>query len=326
MNEHLYLPNIKLNSITLLSEHKDWLISWMEDLEKEVNDERVSSSLCLQGSIIEMIIYGKLKTDWVGIMDEYLISSEGEPFAYSEEYGKLLYGFSQWKQTTIHAVYNRWWIENLEKNKSEITKKMGNIIKQYIQPNGWIYNPKVSPTGLRTRMKSELMMSMAMGIELLNKSNLLTKYKKSFQATLSSEAFTGYMSAEFFRLKALEGINSIKFTPSGLEDIFSGCEAGKGYCDFSLSVKIDDYMGTAKRTTRDVIIHSPLSSIQALYISSIIGKKYSDILNRLKSFGAHLKSNPLDIPTFKIRDVDIPFGTDKTPLEVISASYISHLK
>ncbi len=43
---------------------------------------------------------------------------------------------------------------------------------------------------------------------------------------------------------------------------------------------------------------------------------------RVTTFGHYLLSDPLNIPAFKIRDLDVPFGSDMTPLEVIAAAAI----
>ena len=42
----------------------------------------------------------------------------------------------------------------------------------------------------------------------------------------------------------------------------------------------------------------------------------------LKAYGVHLKREPLDIQAFRIRDEDISFGTDLSPLEIIAASFL----
>ena len=85
-------------------------------------------------------------------------------------------------------------------------------------------------------------------------------------------------------------------------------------------------MGTAKRIARDLAVHSPLSSLHAYYIASVLGDQIKEIvLRRLVNFGKYLLAVPLNtaIPAFIIRDlVDTPFGSDITVLEIIAASYI----
>ena len=172
-------------------------------------------------------------------------------------------------------------------------------------------------------MKSELLMSMAMGIEILDDNNLLTGHKKQFQATISSFPLTHCLSAEYFRLRALKKLDSIELSPVGYSNMLKMCEAGEGYCDFSLETKVDDYMGTAKRTSRDKLVHSPLASLFAIHIASACEKSVNEyVMSRVNRFREYLKKNPFDIPSFIMRDINIPFGADLTPLEIIAASAI----
>lgn len=320
MTSHLLLPLIKLEDIEIITEYKEWLDTWVGNLEDEIENGNVASSWCLQGLINEIVLNGRPQTDWLGIMDEHLMNQD-VPLAYSEGFGNKLYKFNQWHQTPVHAVHTRWWIENVI-DSSKVNRHYGNIIENFIQSNGQIYNPKVSETGLRTRMKAEFMMSLAMGTEILESYGLLNRErKKVFEGILCSEPRTMYLSAEYFRCSALFNLTSSVHLELG--PVISNCEAGKGYCDFSMDLKVDDYMGTAKRSQRDVAVHSPLMSLYAYYLSNCSASINSDdVIERLRTFGGYLKDNPFDIPAFKIRDLDIPFGTDVTPLEVIAASYI----
>jgi hypothetical protein len=83
-------------------------------------------------------------------------------------------------------------------------------------------------------------------------------------------------------------------------------------------------MGTEKRSGRDAAVHSPLSAVHTQYLAGFCqGSTQEAVRARLREFARHLYKNPMDIPAFKIRDlVDIPFGTDVSPLEVIAASSI----
>ena len=147
--------------------------------------------------------------------------------------------------------------------------------------------------------------------------------KRIFESVISAENLTGYLSAEYFRLRALETLESVNLRPANLESVLYSCRAGDGYCDFDVKSKVDDYMGTAKRIGRDAAVHSPLSALYAIAISDVCDAesriKVGEIINQ---FSNHIKNNPLDIPPFKMRDIDIPFGTGLSPLEVISASGI----
>ena len=143
-----------------------------------------------------------------------------------------------------------------------------------------------------------------------------------FEAILSSAPMSGYLSAEYFRLRSLQILNCVELAPSCLSEVFE-CEAGEGYCDFSVDSKVDDYMGTKKRTSRDKAEHSAISGLHAQHISRFCDEDIQiSVRLKLKSFGQYLIANPLGIPAFKMRDIDIPFGTDLSPFEIIGASYI----
>jgi len=326
MTEHIFLSITRLEDLNILPEYNKWIQSWLESKYKEIDNGDVSSSSCMQGVLSEIILHGKPVSDWCGIMDEYLVDEDGKPLAYSEAYGKRLYYFNQWKQNPIHAIHTKWWVEKicnrLENTKHEYRK----LIESNIQPSGWIYDPKVSNTGIRTRMKSELMMSMAMGVEILKYYNQTTKYSTRLLSTISFQALTGFVGAEYFRLRALDVLDSAKLAPAGIEHTIDSCEAGRGYCDFSLENKVDDYMGTKKRVSRDKPVHSAISSLQVLYLSNLCDLKNKQTIGiRLQEFGRYLKSKPFDLPAFRMRDIEIPFGTDLTPLEIIAASKIISL-
>ncbi len=324
MNEHIFLSRVKLDALQLLPEYKDWLLAWLSAAEEYIEGGDVASSMCAQGVMSEFALYGSPKTDWLSIMNEYLSDKEGKPIAYSEKYGKHLYRFANWLQSDVHAIYIRWWIDQVCTSPFDQPDiPYGNLIEELIQPNGWIYNPAVSPTNIATRMKSEYMMSMAMGLEILDTFGLINERKEFFEAVLSSANKTDFLSAEYFRLQALQTIDSLDLAPTHLQQVITACELERGYCDFAVALKRDDYMGTVKRTSRDVAVYSPLSSLQAYTIASILGDDVkAHVFEKLVSLGEHLQSNPLDIPAFKIRDLDIPFGSDITPLEIIAASAI----
>ena len=322
MIEHILFPSVNLSEVEITPAHKRWLQDWLETVLKNVSEGITASSICLQGVISEIALYKKVQTDWTGILDFYLRGASGEYLAYSEEFGKLLNGFNQWKQSPVHAIHAHWWIRGIE-NKIR-SENFGAVIESFIQANGWIYNPSVSQTKLRTRMKSEIFMSQLMGIEILKTENMLKEeYRLTFEAALNAVPMTGYASAEYFRARTLQLLGRLELVPSSVSDICSTCEAGIGYCDFSLESKVDDYMGTAKRTARDKVIPSPLISLYVAYIAAFSNEIIAtDVKDRLNRFGKYLFDNPLDIPAFRMRDIDVPFGNGITPLEVIAASVI----
>jgi hypothetical protein len=323
MDNHLFIPGICLSNIQLLPEHRIWLTDWLQSLERQVGDKSIAASECLQGALTELAVSQSIKTDWTGIMDAYLLN-EGSPLAYSEAYGKRLYKFNkQWPQTPIHCIHARWWIERIC-TKSNDSIDYGGLIESFIQPNGWIYNPLVSKTRTQTRMKSEYMMSFTMGLEILHAYDLLEKRREALEAVISSEPTTVFLSAESFRQKSLEILGVPELAPINFHSILTICKLEEGFCDFSVREKRDDYMGTLKRVTRDVAVHSPLSALHAHYISTFCTPEIQEEVSKtMRNIATHLKSNPLAIKSFKIRDlVDVPFGTDISPIELIAASSI----
>lgn len=322
MSKHILLPNIELVNLKLVDVHADWLSRWLYKIEEDIEKGVLSTSVCLQGMIVEKLLNNKCLHNWVELIETYLISEDDEkPLAYSRGYGEKLYKYSQWKQSPVHAVHTHWWIKR--EYGVDNLQTYNDFIRNLIQPNGWIYNPNVSCTNIRTRMKSELMLSIAMGIEILNSNKSLGE-KESFESTIVSLNRTPFLGAEYFRIRALEELVSLNLIPANLNEIISECVAGKGYCDFSVNFKVDDYMGTKKRVSRDKAVHSALSGLHAHYIASKCNSKklINDVENGIKDFAEYLKKNPFDIPAFKMRDIDVPFGTDLSPIEVIAASYI----
>ena len=323
MHSHAFINSIDVKSLTGNKEYSAWLTQLLNDIEAHIENEAVSSSMCFEGLFCELLLKGEVEIDWIGILESFL--SEGNtPLSYSEEFGKKLYKFdSQWKQTPIHAIYTHWWIKNFLKPDGVDHQKYKDLILPFIQPSGWIYNESVSPTGIRTRMKSELMMSLAFGIQILSKGMIDQKIADKFRGLLSSTPFSGFLSAEYFRSVALDKLSSMELLPKQLASIFDLCEAGEGYCDFSLSSKVDDYMGTDKRISRDDVVHSAISTVHALYLSAFVDKKKkNEVLSKVQAFTAHLRKEPHDIPAFRMRDIDIPFGPGLTVLEIVSATYL----
>lgn len=317
--EYIFLPLTSFDNIKLCDEYKDWLEKWLYELNENIEKEIISSSECVQGFIAEKIL-NKNDIDWQEVEKNYLRDEKNMPMSYSKEYGKRLFKFeSQWKQMPVHAVYNSFW---LSKQYGLDTYVYAEIIREFIQSSGWIYNPEVSNTQLRTRMRSELMMSMAMGVEILSEKGLEELEKNRIEAALASVSLTGYISAEYFRTLVLEKIERIYQIPEGIETMLKSCEAGEGFSDFSLADKVDDYMGTQKRTKYDNVIHTPLISSMANYLGKLNEDVNSYLKIRMKKYAEFLAENPMNIPSFKMRDIDYPFGTGITALEILAAASI----
>jgi len=321
MIEHIFLPTLDIEQVALLPEHRVWLENWLREREPDIERGNVAASMCLQGAMSELLLHHRIVTDWIGIMEEFL-TRDGKPIAYSEQYGKRLYEFAFWIQNEVHAIHARWWVQRVCNVDSGLDFQ--GLAESLIQPSGWIYNPQVSPTNLRTRMKSEYVMSLAMGVEILKSDGGLEPHRTEFEGLLSSTPLTGYLSAEYFRAFALNLLGRPELAPTALASVLATCEIGEGYCDFDVRAKVDDYMGTAKRTGRDIPVHSALSALHASFLANLCDPEAKNrTIERVKHFSEHIKSEPMDIQPFRMRDIDIPFGTGLSPLEVMAASRIA---
>ena len=127
-------------------------------------------------------------------------------------------------------------------------------------------------------------------------------------------------------MQALRILDAVDHFPIGIEESIDACatDLEVGYCDFSMVDKRDAYMGTVKRTARDKPIHSPLTACHVIALTEVIGEALArDRINmRLDEYSRHMEKQPMDIPAFQMRDMPIPFGTDKTPIEVLSAAHL----
>ena len=297
--------------------HEKWLIDWLENVATRVDKGITSSSECIQGALSELLLYGGLKTDWHSIIRDYL-RLDGECISYSKEHGKLLWNFdAQWQQSTVHAIYYDWCVSKLLNKDQEIdyVKQITNMI----QPSGWIFNPAVSPTQLRTRMKSELLMSMEMGIEILSDTEGLQQYSDKFTSILVSSPPARYLSAEYFRIRSLEVLNHQEQITTNIDLLLEDCTIEHGYHDYSIEKKTDDYMGTKKRTQHDKPVASPLISTMAKYTTAY-SKDKSTIIKHVGDYANYLSNHPMDIQAYRMRDIEIPFGTSITPFEIIAAT------
>ena len=316
----IFAPDYKFRKLKIREEYRNWLEKWLEGMEEQIEAGVVSSSGCMQGMLSELCLYGEPRTDWMSIVEDYL-RIDGKCVSYSKNYGKLLWNFdSQWEQNTVHAVYYDWWISRLLGEESG-ADHLGQITG-LVQKDGWIYNPEVSPTQLRTRMKSELLLSMGMGLEILSAEDGLDGYEDGFLSAIADLPRTPYVSAEFFRARSLSTLGSLEQMPAGIHSLLRECEIEWGYHDFSISGKTDDYMGTKKRTAHDKPISSPLITSMAKSLSSYSFNE-AFVHEHLEKYADHLSKNPLDIEAFRMRDIEIPFGTSITPLEIVAASTLT---
>jgi hypothetical protein len=286
----------------------------------------------LQGAFIELVLRGRLTFDWVGVAEACLSAADGTPLAYSARYSERLYGFqNQAIQPTIHALHTRWWLEAAQNAGVVDHEKYANLLLRRKLRDGLIYDHDLSETILRHRMKTEMTASLAYAVEILLAARLLTEpLKTELVASLVDHRKcppSGYMSAEYFRWRVLRMFDATQHFPVGIAEAIEACAVGLnvGYGDFSIADKRDAYMGTAKRVARDKPIHSPLIACHVTGLLDAVpsAEAKAPIEARLSAYQAHLRDNPMDIPAFQMRDVPIPFGTDKTPIEVICAAWLS---
>lgn len=331
MSAHPLLPGVRLNAGFIHPSYEQYLRTWRQQAIDEADDGIVAASVCHQATMIDLVLDGRLTHDWISIMEDCLTDDAGLPLAYSTKFGKLLYNFeNQYLQSTIHAIYTRWWIERQAKPQTVDHGRYAELMLAKKGTDGLIIDSDISPTTLRHRMKAEISMSAVMAAEVLAAADQLSDRLRIELATSLADPKKvpplGYMTSEQFRLAALRILGHEEQFPTGIEEHIKACEEGldRGWGDFSIASKVDAYMGTAKRTSRDKQIHSPLV---ACHVNVLAGKVcdvhlHDAIMSRLSSYAAILKLDPLDIPAFQMRDVPIAFGVDMTPIEAICASHL----
>jgi hypothetical protein len=331
MSQHIFLPGITLRPMALMAAHQRYLEEWHRAIVQDAENEDLAASGCLQGAFIELLLHGRLTFDWVGVAEAHLSGEDGLPLAYSARYGERLYGFAnQAVQSTIQAIHTRWWLESVHNAAAVDHGKYADLLLERKLRDGLVYDHDVSETILRHRMKTEITASMAYATEILIAAGRLADgLRTELVASLVDHRKcppSGYMSAEYFRLRVLQMLNATEHFPVGVAEAIQACavDLNVGYGDFSMVDKKDAYMGTAKRVARDKPIHSPLIAchVRALLDAVPRGER-APIEERLGAYRAYLRKNPMDIPAFQMRDVPIPFGSDKTPIEVICAASLA---
>ena len=68
----------------------------IEEYNEKIEQGDISSSMCLQGVFIELLLNRRPIHDWIEIMDNYLLTEDDIPIAYSENFGKRLFNFNFW--------------------------------------------------------------------------------------------------------------------------------------------------------------------------------------------------------------------------------------
>ncbi len=330
MTDHLFIPGALVPPRACQPVYVEYLTRWREAIISSADEGDIAASQCLQATLIDLALSGKALHDWLGVMDEHLLAG-GVPLAYSEKFGARLYRFqSQYRQSTIHAIHTRWWIESLMTPDKVDHGRFADLVLAKKNTDGLIYDRDVSGTILRHRMKSELTISAAMAADILSYAELITEKLGLELATHLADPRKcpplGYMGMEYFRLYALRLFGHQELFPAGIDARIAACTTGLpvGWCDFSMTSKVDAYMGTAKRTQRDKPVHSPMTALQVLALAEMIVPtgNQAPVKDRFAEYARHLKETPNDIPAFQMRDVPIPFGADRTPIEIICASNV----
>lgn len=243
------------------------------------------------------------------LLEEQLVSNYS-CMAYSKKYSEQLYKFNnQYIQHDIYTEYSHWIISNYFND--DITQQKEKIINNFIKENDFIYNENNSDTIENYRMKNELLMQTAMAYAIIDNNKDTIIFNKSIGEP-------EYISTEYFRYKISEITNTnYPYSQEQIKKLLKNCKADTGLCDFNSESKKDEYMGTQTRTERDKKIFSPIATLQGVYLADKLNLPIQSqaFRNEVKAW---YNKNGIEIPSFKMRDIDIPFGPGKTITEVIA--------
>lgn len=328
MITHPVLPGVVLQPGFSHAAYDTYLRAWREDAIRRADEGDAAASVCHQAAAIDLVLDGHLRHDWLSVMQDLLTNAD-RPIAYSSKFGERLHKFGgQYLQSTVHSIHTRWWIERIVDPARVDHRRFAEMVLAKRRADGLIYDADVSETVLRHRMKAELCMSAVMAAEILGAAGMLTAALRIELATSLSDPRKvpplGYMTSEQFRLAALQLLGHEALFPVGIAEHIEACaeDLAVGWGDFAMKSKVDAYMGTAKRTSRDKPIHSPLVACHVSALSCKVEDvaKRTALQERLSHYAQTLAQSPLEIPAFQMRDVPIPFGADITPIEAICAS------
>jgi hypothetical protein len=327
---HPLLAAIDCEGMTLLEPYRKWLTNWREQLEDSIEHEELSMSACVTGAICELALNARLQTDWMGLLDKYL-GADIHPLAYSSGFVSKLHNFTaQGMQSTLSAIFSRWWIAQASDVEPD-HDKFADLVASRLQPDGHFYDYEISETTLRHRMKFELTLNSTYATQILLAANRIDEtFALRIAASLTNTRdipSLAYLSTEYFRYKTLSQLGLDHLFPVGFADFVQSLTAGLdiGWSDFDLASKTDAYMGTRKRTGRDSIIHSPLIANYVHEMRALVDDPtaLSAIELRLREYALALRDQPLEIPSFQMRDLTIPFGTGISVLESVTASHLA---
>ncbi len=305
-------------------EAKEYLAEYLESVSSSIEEECLSASMLMSATYADFILNSKITENWLDIFESQLLDGDSTPVEYTECFGKQLYKFNCWKQTTVHSNYVWWWLSSTLGN--DITEKVLDNLTTFKQGSGWFFNKEVSCTNPRTRMKTELLMNLSLTAEIAKASDTQRTLIANLESTASSVPNLGFLGAEYYRAKCLSMENE-QFQANDLEALFDACSTPIGFSDFNVTSKKDDYMGTAKRVGRDAAIMSPIINLYAHELSPLVNDETkTKILVGVKSAMRFLEDNPLNLPGYTIRDTGFLFGSGVTPNEVISSIFLLNLQ
>lgn len=319
LNDHVLLPH--LSALSEVDEpYRGWLRKY-SDQTIELAERGIAHSAGVVAGYIAGSLSGAPKGDWLAVMRD-LLELDGMPLAYSKEYGQQLCSFdNQWQQTDVHSVYARYWLER--SIGEDAPERYSEIVRQFVQKTGWIFNPLVSETRTEKRMRSELLMQMAMAIEIAMAAGDAKEHYSASLAAIAGMGNTRYVSAEYFRLVSLLQLEHLEQMVAGADEVLTECHVAPGFSDFNVSAKRDDYMGTLKRSERDIAPFSPLCTVYALELAGFIRDKRVEEWKT--DISKYLVSTPLEISPFRMRDLLPAFGDGCTTYEAIAECILREL-
>lgn len=277
-------------------------------------NENASASDIFSCALAEYSLKGKISSSWLEIFKSLLIDKEsGLPLEYNKKYSEKLWQFNHWNQTTIHSIYVYWFLLSISDQFKNEVKSAVKMSQQLIQPSGFVYNPAVSETNLRTRMRSELFMGVCQAIEIQSNGTNQDDLKKIYSPALQSINDVKYISAEFFRQKSFQFLKLQNPYFPNYNELLKNCGLDYGFSDYDVNSKVDDYMGTAKRVNRDKSIFSPVITLMSETLTLEKNKNPS-----LISAYKYLSEKPNSLPHFVVRDIEYSFGPSITVIETLA--------
>lgn len=258
---------------------------------------------------------GLIDTRVIDAVEANLVEEE-RCFAYTQQFAGQLYNFeTQWKQNDVYTEYNHFLLRRFA--EIDIAKTKAVSISRFIDDKGIAFNNANSDTILRYRMNSEVYMQTLMASEIMG-----AKYADSFKNSESFNVSSPYISAEYFRYRILRKLSRHESFPSDhVETLISMCRAEVGLCDFNAKQKVDDFMGAKKRTERDQTLFSPIATLQGIYLLNEKGLK-EQAQQLIEEVQLYYDMYGIDLPSFRMRDLPIPFGPGTTIPECLALNGI----